>query len=254
MPFTDSVFMWLDHINFSRYLNYIVYILCLGLLANKFLSRRKRSIELLQLATKNQRLLKELQHRIKNNLQIVISLLNTQSEYLKDDKVINVVQSIQHRIYAISLIHKKLYQTNNSLSIDISWYIKELVNYLKDSFTINNKIKFELNIKSVQLDVEQAVPLGLILNEAITNAIKYAFPEKGGLISISFKEISKNEYKLSIADNGIGFSTGINYGENNTLGMNLMKGLTEQLDGTFKITSKNGITVTIEFIKKESVI
>ncbi len=195
-------------------------------------------------------LLKEIHHRVKNNLQIVISLLNTQSAYLDNEDALQAIQNSQHRMHAMSLIHQKLYQTDNLASINISWYIQELTNYLKDSFDNDNKIRFELNIQSVELDVAQAVPLGLILNEAISNAIKYAFPNQKGIITITFKETQENTFLLQITDNGVGLPEGFELTELDSLGMNLMRGLAEQLDGAFDITTGNGVTITIPFTKR----
>ena len=198
-------------------------------------------------------LLREIHHRVKNNLQIVISLLNTQSAYLENKDALLAIQNSQNRMHAMSLIHQKLYQTENLSSIDMSWYIHELVNYLKDSFDITSKIKYVLNAEPIELDVAQAVPLGLILNEAISNAIKYAFPDDTkGTINIELKETETCKYMLRISDNGIGLHPGFEAEERDSLGMNLMMGLTQQMDGSFNIASNNGVVITINFIKRKA--
>ena len=158
-------------------------------------------------------------------------------------------------MHAMSLIHQKLYQSNNLVSVDMSWYIYELVNYLKESFDMERKISYKLDTEHLELDVAQAVPLGLILNEAITNAIKYAFPDQQkGKVEISLKKSRDNTYQLIIADNGIGLPEGFEVENRDSLGMNLMVGLSDQLDGSFTIQNNNGLTVIITFIKKEQLI
>ncbi len=258
----------LEHEEFIRYIfigSLVILTVILGLLYNRYCMKRKTNAVLeakqeeinrqnkrLQLLVDEKEwLVKEIHHRVKNNLQIVISLLNTQSAYLENEDALQAIQNSQHRMHAMSLIHQKLYQTDNLSSINMSWYIKELADYLKDSFDPEGKIKFKLNLSSIELDVAQAVPLGLILNEAISNAIKYAFPEGKGIISVLFEE-RDNNYLLRIADNGSGLPDNFTPGENDSLGMNLMMGLAEQLDGAFTITSDNGVVITINFIKKEA--
>ena len=197
-------------------------------------------------------LLKEIHHRVKNNLQIVISLLNTQSAYLDNKDALLAIQNSQHRMHAMSLIHQKLYQSDNLATIDMSWYIYELVNYLKECFDMDRRISYKLDTERVDLDVAQAVPLGLILNEAISNAIKYAFPEQQkGQILISLKKIADSSYQLIIADDGVGLPADFELENRESLGMNLMVGLSDQVDGTFNVENNNGLTVTITFTKKQ---
>ena len=246
-----------------------VVVLCIiiGLLYNRYSMKQKtnaileakqeeinsKNKKLEHLVEEKEWLLKEIHHRVKNNLQIVISLLNTQSAYLDNEEALEAIQNSQHRMHAMSLIHQKLYLTENLSSINMSWYIQELADYLKDSFDHEGKIKFKLSLASIDLDVAQAVPLGLILNEAITNAIKYAFPNRKGIINILLEE-KDNNYLLSISDNGIGLPDDFQSAETDSLGMNLMMGLAEQLDGTFSIQSGNGVIITINFIKREAAV
>jgi two-component sensor histidine kinase len=152
----------------------------------------------------------------------------------------------------MSLIHQKLYQSDNFATIDMSWYIRELVNYMQESFPSNNSIRFYLDTEKVNLDVAQAVPLGLILNEAISNAIKYAFPEKiNGEVQILLKRIADNTYQLCIGDNGIGLPENFDPGSTASLGMSLMLGLSQQLDGTFDMENDNGLKIKITFNKHQ---
>jgi two-component sensor histidine kinase len=192
-------------------------------------------------------LLKEIHHRVKNNLQIVMSLLNSQSAYIDNDAALTAIHDSQHRVHAMSLIHQKLYNSENLSSIDMSYYIRELVSYLSDSFNAGKRVRFELNIEPLETDVSQAIPLGLILNEAITNSIKYAFPDNcNGLISISLSSTSPSHYLLSILDDGVGMPA--DFKKTGSLGMSLMKGLSEDLDGSFSIENKDGTSIKISFV------
>ncbi|WP_431241844.1 sensor histidine kinase [Flavobacterium sp. P21] len=242
----------------------LVLILILGLLYNSFRVKKKKNEELemrrqqineqnelnKKMLIEKEWLLKEIHHRVKNNLQIVISLLNTQSAYLDNEDALLAIQNSQHRMHAMSLIHQKLYQSDNLSNIDMSWYIYELINYMKECYDTDGKINFVLEIKNTCLDVAQAVPLGLITNEAISNAIKYAFPlERKGEILISLKKIGQNDYELIIADNGIGLPKNFNYAERDSLGMSLMTGLSSQIDGIFEMKNDNGLKIKVTFTR-----
>lgn len=191
-------------------------------------------------------LMKEIHHRVKNNLQIVISLLNSQSVYLKNEAAVKAIRESQHRMQSISLIHQKLYQSDNLALVDIQTYVTDLVVYLKESFNAGDRIDFKLNVISSEFDVNKAVPLGLILNEAITNSIKYAFgTEAQAIISVSLSR-ENDRFVLIISDNGKGLQEQ-QFLEGKTLGMSLMKGLSQQIEGTFEVQAKNGLTITIKF-------
>ena len=193
-------------------------------------------------------LLKEIHHRVKNNLQIVMSLLNTQSAYIENDAALVVIRENQHRVYAMSLIHQKLYQSENVALIDIPVYISELLDYLRSSFDTRH-IRFELDIAPVKLDVAQTVPMGLILNEAVTNAIKYAFPDsRSGLIAVTLRPTGGHYLALTIKDNGVGLPEGMDINQTDSLGMSLMQGLSRQLEGSFLLENKQGLTITIAFM------
>jgi two-component system, sensor histidine kinase PdtaS len=208
----------------------------------------EQNLALRHLVKEKDWLVKEVHHRVKNNLQIVMSLLNFQSAYIENEPALNAIHESEHRVYAMSLIHQKLYNAENVASIDMSAYIRELVTYLGDSFNIGQRIRFELRIAPLELDVSQAVPLGLILNEAITNSIKYAFPEgRKGLVTIELSKAHDTNYLLCIADNGIGIPTDLSAKKPGSLGMSLMAGLAADLDGTFEIENKGGTLIKIAF-------
>lgn len=193
-------------------------------------------------------LIKEVHHRVKNNLQLTMSLLNSQSYYLEDLSAIEAIKESQHRLKSIALIHQKLYQTENLATINIQPYIVELIEYLKESLNDDKKISFELDILNLELDIAKAVPLGLIINEATTNIFKYAFPNiHGGKVMITLKHLQDDDYQLFIKDNGIGLAPDFNYEQSNTLGIILMKGLSTQIDGLFTMESEKGVTLSLIF-------
>ena len=239
----------------------ILALIIIGLLYNRYrLKQRtnkklelqkkeiaKQNFSLQHLVNEKEWLLKEIHHRVKNNLQIVMSLLNSQSAFIDNEPALTAIHDSQHRVHAMSLIHQKLYNTENLSSIDMSIYIRELATYLRDSFDIGQRIRFEFNIQPIEMDVSQAVPLGLILNEAITNSLKYAFPDnRNGVVSISLLKTKADQYLLNISDNGIGMPATIK--KTGSLGMSLMKGLSEDIDGDFSIENDNGTTINISFI------
>ncbi|MDY0988303.1 sensor histidine kinase [Flavobacterium sp. CFBP9031] len=209
-----------------------------------------KNVKLERLVEEKEWLLKEIHHRVKNNLQTIISLLNSQSSYLKDDLAISTIKNSQNRIYAMSLIHQKLYKEDNVSMIDMPDYCNELVEYLKESFNAEY-IHFEVQIDAIELDISQAIALGLIINEVITNSIKYAFKDtQNCIIRLSLSEISENCYKLFISDNGIGIQDIVELQNSNSFGMTLINGLSNTLEGDLAIKNENGLSFELAF-KKE---
>lgn len=221
--------------------------------SNKLLTSKQTQInrqndELIRLLQEKEWLLKEIHHRVKNNLQIVISLLNTQSAYLDNQDALEAIKNSQHRMQTMSLIHQKLYQSENLSTIDMAVYIRELVEYLSDSFGRNKNVVMEIKVAPLKLDVAQAVPLGLILNEAISNAIKYAFPgDQRGHIDICLEPVADGKYLLCVADNGPGLPENFDPYNTSSLGMSLMLGLSQQLDGDFMLKNNKGLRVCVTF-------
>ena len=206
-----------------------------------------------KLISEKESLIKEVHHRVKNNLQLTMSLLNSQSYFLEDQSAIAAIKESQHRIKSIALVHQKLYQTDHVATININPYVSELVDYLKDSLGDGKRINFELDLMDIEMDIANAVPLGLFLNEAITNIFKYAFPESlTGNVSISLHPYDQTRNLLQIKDNGIGLPDGFDEKGNNTLGMTLMKGLSTQMDGELVIENKQGVSISLIFENKES--
>lgn len=193
-------------------------------------------------------LLKEVNHRVKNNLQIVMSLLESQSGYMQNQKAQEAILESQNRVQAIALIHDTLYHTDKIAEIALGSYITDLINSLNDSInTGRDKVLINCEVEDMMLDVSQAIPVGLILNESVTNALKYAFPgENNGEITVIVKKAG--EYiQMLIRDNGVGLPAGFNIFKADSLGITLIKGLTNQLKGIFDITHHTGVTVSVRF-------
>lgn len=232
----------------------LLLFIILGLLYNQYRIKQKnnkeissKNLTLEHLLEEKEWLLKEVHHRVKNNLHTIMSLLQSQSAYLKDD-ALKAVQNSQHRVYAMSLIHQKLYQNEDSTSINMMLYLPELIDYLRDSFDIKQQIQITTDIRDIHLDISKAIPVGLILNEAVTNAIKYAFPGgRRGEIAIGMERIADKRIRLSIADNGIGIPDNWNKMQRDSLGLRLMKGLSDDVRGDFHIENTGGTKITLEF-------
>ena len=221
----------------------------IGLLYNQYRLKQKNNRALQSLVSEKEILLREIHHRVKNNLQTIVSLLGSQSAFLSNE-ALQAIQDSQNRVFSISLIHQKLYQSENVAFIEMSSYLPELVNYLRDIYGISSQISFQLDIAHLELDISQAVSIGLILNEALTNAIKHAFPAKtkGNTVVIEMVRGDRDIVRLKIADNGIGLPPGLHRDRLNSLGLKLMKGLTDDLGGSFSMESQNGTTVYIRFV------
>jgi len=231
-----------------QYLGIIVVALLLGLLIFAFVSYRNRSKSNRLLARKNaenELLMKEIHHRVKNNLEIVSSLLALQSAQIDDPNTKEAMTEGQNRVNSISIVHQKLYQGTNLGSIEMKDYFLNLSQSILDSFGAEEKVKLNLAMEKLDLDIDTAVPLGLIINELLTNTIKYAFPEGDkGTITIKLEKQNNHHLHLVVTDNGIGKS-GITHGTG--FGTQLVSLLTQQLNGTMKEESQNGTTHIFDF-------
>ncbi|WP_420571591.1 sensor histidine kinase [Kordia sp.] len=192
-------------------------------------------------------LLKEVHHRVKNNFQIVSSLLELQTKGIQDEKALNLANDGKNRVKSMALIHQKLYQDDTGL-IDFEEYIQALVKELSYVYASEKKVQTNINVKNKQFDVDTAIPLGLIINELITNAYKYAFDdEKENELNISINKLGGEEYKLIVADNGEGLDASINLAKVKSLGLRLVKRLTKQLQGKFTLNNTEGASFEITF-------
>ncbi len=208
----------------------------------------KQNSQLSELLVEKEWLVKEIHHRVKNNLQIISSLLNTQFSFLENEQAKAAIRESQNRMQAISKVHHRLYKSDDLRNVNMAEYVVELCESIKSSFEVDENLVFNYNVENIWLDTAQTVPLGLILNEAITNCIKYAFIEgKICEVDISFRKLTDNSFEFMIRDNGNGLPADFDADATNSLGVNLMKGLTEQLMGGFSITTDGGTVIRITF-------
>ena len=205
-------------------------------------------------------LLKEIHHRVKNNLQIISSMLRLQESKIKDDELIKIFMDSRYRIRSMALIHERLYKSENLASIDFAEYINLIVTELHQTYTYDpERIILEIDVEKVLLDIDQAIPCGLIVNELVSNAIKYAFPhesKKKGKIRITFQRRGEGVVRLSIEDDGIGIPDDLDIDKTESLGLQMVNLLTErQLKGKLALNRKRGTQFTITFnLQKDKVI
>ncbi|APA65279.1 sensor histidine kinase [Maribacter sp. 1_2014MBL_MicDiv] len=197
-------------------------------------------------------LLKEVHHRVKNNLQTVSSLLSLQSRNIENGPMKGLLKGTQNRVIAMAMVHEMLYMRNDISHIEYKSYVQELGEYLIRSIKGNdNHVDLKIDIPDIKLGIDTAIPLGLLINEALTNALKYGIEgDKEGIISIKLQQDTdeKNCYILEIGDNGIGFPETINYKTTKSLGLKLIHNLTRQLKGTItRDMSKKGTNYIIKF-------
>jgi PAS domain S-box-containing protein len=195
-------------------------------------------------------LLKEIHHRVKNNLQIISSLLNLQLNYIQDKEMQMIFKESQNRVMSMALIHQKLYLSKNQLSINLQEYINELIQHLMKSYNIGKDIEVDVQVNNVYLDNDKVVILGLIVNELISNALQYAFTSgKRGNIQVHMNNTGSG-ILLMVKDDGKGFPDNINYRKTHSLGLQLVNTLVDQLGGNIKLKQNNGTEFDIRFSSK----
>lgn len=192
-------------------------------------------------------LLKEIHHRVKNNLYIVSSLLESQKDYIIDSQLIKILENSRSRIMSMALIHEQLYGDFSLFQIDFQQYIITLTDYSIDSYFTDN-IAFKITIPQIYLNIETANPCGLIINELISNAVEHAFVgRERGKIALDFQENSHREFSLIIKDDGIGFPEYKDFFNSESLGLELVVTLVEQLEGQIEMNNSNGTEIKITF-------
>jgi PAS domain S-box-containing protein len=194
-------------------------------------------------------LLKEIHHRVKNNLQIIISLFNLQTHYIDDSASKEALKEGQDRIKSMALIHERFYQADGLSKIDFDAYIRRLAENLYLSFNRSlEKIKLIIDTDKISLDIDTAVPCGLIINELVSNSLKHGFTDQStGELRISFKKLDSNLIRLTVSDNGVGFPKNFDFENADSLGIQLMKALTSQLEGHLTMNQGQGISFVLEF-------
>jgi two-component sensor histidine kinase len=200
-------------------------------------------------------LLREIHHRVKNNLQIIISLFNLQSHYVTDKKALLALKEGQDRIKSMALIHERFYQNEGLSKIDFDDYIKRLVeNLLLSSGIKPGRITTHVEADKISLDIDTAVPCGLIINELVSNSLKHAFgPSDTGNLTVSLKYTSGNMVRLIVGDDGIGLPEGFDIEKYDSLGMQLINALSSQLEGKLTLSPGKGTTFVLEFKVPEGV-
>ena len=198
-------------------------------------------------------MLKEIHHRVKNNLQVISSLLKLQAGYIKDDRILEVFKESQNRVRAMALVHEKLYQSEDLAKTDFAEYIRSLVTDLFRSYAVSSRvINLQLEVEEARLSIDTAIPCGLIINELVSNSLKYAFPDnQTGEICISLQSDQPDHYILTVADNGTSFPPKLDFRRTKSLGLQLVCNLTKQLQGTIDLTFAPGATFKITFSEQK---
>jgi len=216
------------------------------------ITERKRNEEKIKASLEEKEvLLKEIHHRVKNNLQVISSLLRLQSRYITDPQILEMLQESQNRVQSMALVHEQLYQSADLSRIDFADYIHSLTSHLYQAYEGNAKrAKLLINVTPVLLNIDTAVPCGLIINELVSNSLKYAFPGNNmGNIQIDFQNSLDNpqELCLTVQDNGIGFPKAIDFRNSGTLGLRLVCSLVRQLVGNIELENDLGTMFIIKF-------
>lgn len=211
--------------------------------------RKQKELRIQEALTEKDVLLGEIHHRVKNNLQVVHSLLSLQSSLINDEAVRNMLMDSQNRIQSMALIHQTLYQSNNFARVDFADFLEALIPTLVNSYSVLGKnITLAVNVDEVYLPINSAIPCGLLINELITNALKHAFTERNeGKISVSLSANDNKEIQLSISDDGNGIPDHLNLDEVETLGLRLVNLLSQQLNGVLRIQRQHPTQFVLSF-------
>ena len=214
----------------------------------KDIEERKKTEETLRLSLKEKEvLLQEIHHRVKNNLTIIIALINLQDAKLSNPAEVELFEELSQRIHSIALVHEKLYENYDLSSIGFYSYTYDLINSIRAVLVYRSDIKVEIDIpQNIYFDLDILIPLGLVLNELFTNSLKYAFPETGGEISVSL-DTTEQYFTLTVSDNGIGYPEDVLKEGNTHLGLILVNSLVEQIKGSIRLNNIDGASATIRF-------
>ncbi len=223
-------------------------LLMAGLLWRAYSGKRKQNTLLEKSNEEKAFLIKEIHHRVKNNLQVLSSLLSLQSDYIEDPSALDAVMEGRNRVQSMGLIHQKLYMGDELASVIMAEYIQDLTEHLLSSFGIEERVKLEILTEVPPMDVDTAIPLGLIINELVTNSLKYAFPNNQvGHITIHLWINDQNELCLKCSDNGQGLPTEVSEMQSTSFGTDLIKILSKKLKGKISVDTQNGYSTLIQF-------
>jgi PAS domain S-box-containing protein len=220
--------------------------ICVG----KDITKRKKAEAALQDALREKELLlREVYHRVKNNLQVVLSLLNLQARRVKDKKTLDVLRESQNRIRSMALIHEKLHQSRDFTKINVADYVRALSQHFMEAYrTDMDRVVLDVEAADIRLDSEKAMLCGFIISELVSNALKHAFPEgKEGRIKVDLGRKGKTAVVLTVSDNGVGLPPGIEVKKSSTLGLQLVHALVQQLSGKIEVDHTAGTTFRITF-------
>jgi PAS domain S-box-containing protein len=197
-------------------------------------------------------LLKEVHHRVKNNMQVISSLLNLQSRHLHDPRVAEAFRDSQRRIRSMALIHERLYQSSDLSRIEFSQYLRNLATHLFHSYQVDaNRVRLRMDAEPIYLNINTAIPCGLIVNELVSNSLKHGFPEgRSGEVAVELRHVPEDGYLLRVKDDGIGFPEGLDIRRTETLGMQVVTTLVSQIDGRLefeKTQASGGTSFTLQF-------
>jgi len=220
----------------------VLFVIVQSLLVNK-----KKNAIIAQNLEEKEILLKEIHHRVKNNLQVISSLLNIQSRYIKDETALEALKESKERIHAISLLHTEIYQNEVLKLIDSKSYLTNLVGHIQNTFDGQKKTKIEVSIDKILLDIDVLIPLGLIVNELITNAFKYGCTAQEPQILVTLTQNKAQEIILRIQDNGQGFPVDFKAESSSSLGFKLVSMFAKKLQAQTHFTNENGALVTLTF-------
>lgn len=221
---------------------------------NELIELRKNKKQLQKALIEKEMLLKEIHHRVKNNLIIISNLLELQSHYIEDKTDFNFFRESQNRANSMALIHERLYQSTDLKRVDFGEYVHTLATDLLEAYTVApDQIELVIDVENIMLDIDTAIPLGLILNELLTNSLKYAFPAvtsvsltKTDIINVTFNKIG-DTFVLIVKDNGIGFPQDLDYKKTGTLGLELVNRITKQINGILELNVSEGTEFKITF-------
>lgn len=209
---------------------------------------RERTADLMAAIRERDVLLQEIHHRVKNNLQVISSLINMQIRKLTVSASRDVLKECKTRIEAISLIHQKLYQTTNFANVQFADYARSLAGNVLHVAEASERITMEFDFDDIALPVDKAIPCGLILNELLTNAVKHAYPGGGsGTVRMALRHSTEKRLQLEVSDHGVGMSDPDPNGPHNSIGLQLISTLAEQLQGDLQLINRDGTTVRVDF-------
>ena len=216
------------------------------------ITERKKAEKVVKNSLKEKELLlMEIHHRVKNNLMVISSLLNMQSRQIKDKKVLSLLKDSQSRARSMGLIHEKLYSSTDLKQINFGEYINDITEELFKTYSTNPNITLKMDVEDLMLDINTTIPLGLIVNELVSNSLKYAFTdEEKGTVTVKFHQ-KDDVYTLTVGDDGAGLPADLDLQNTESLGMQLVKSLTEQLEGELKLDTTNGTCFKISFRETE---